>query len=182
MPTKERTRISDLCFQVLLRPNLPGRFGDFFPGPLACLKGWLEAQLLTQVCNCIQTKSWSRIPVNCGRAVPRPSLADSARESLSLAAEATVSPSLDSTGKECLATNLSFQGLSLAEPKWVSGKFKLMSGPVMSWQEQGARLDPRPTSNTSQQVLCNASVGFRGYIPCINHRYHHGMHAGSIVV
>ncbi len=57
---------------------------------------------------------------------PGRSLADSARESLSLAAEATVSPSLDSdsTGKECLATNLSFQCLSLAEPTWASGKFK----------------------------------------------------------
>jgi hypothetical protein len=60
-------------------------------------------------------------------ALPLPSLADSALESLSLAAEVTVSPSLDSTGnsgKERLATNLSFQGLSLAEPTWASGKFK----------------------------------------------------------
>ncbi len=36
--------------QVLLRPN----FGVFFPGPLACLPFWLEAQLLSQVCNCSQ--------------------------------------------------------------------------------------------------------------------------------
>ncbi len=28
--------------QVLLRPNLPGRFGVFFPGPLACLPCWLR--------------------------------------------------------------------------------------------------------------------------------------------
>ncbi len=35
---------------------------------------------------------------------------------------------------------------------WASGKFKLMSGPVMSWQEPGARLDPRRTSDTSQKV------------------------------
>ena len=38
--------------QVLLRPNLPGRFGVFFPGPLACLPCWLKAQRLSQVCNC----------------------------------------------------------------------------------------------------------------------------------
>ncbi len=46
------------------------------------------------------------------------------------AAGATVSPSLDSTSQECFATKLSFLGLSLSEPKWVSEKFKLMSGPV----------------------------------------------------
>jgi hypothetical protein len=68
------------------------------------------------------------------------------------------------------------------QPKWASGKFKSMSGPVTSWQEPGARLDPRPTSDASQQVPCDASVGFRAYIPCINHIYHHGMHAGSVVV
>ncbi len=34
------------------------------------------------------------------------------------AAGATVSPSLDSTSKECFTTKLSFRGLSLAEPKW----------------------------------------------------------------
>ncbi len=27
-----------------------------------------------------------------------------------------------------------------------------------------------------------ANVGFRGFIPCIYPWYHHGMHAGSIVV
>jgi hypothetical protein len=40
------------------------------------------------------------------------------------AAGETVSPSLDSTGKESFTTNLSFQGPSLAEPTWASGKFK----------------------------------------------------------
>ncbi len=85
------------------------------------------------------------------------------------AAGATVSPSLDSTGKECFATNLSFQGPSLAEPTWASGKFKsIMSGPVTSWPEPGARRDPRRTSNISQKVLCHASVDFTEYVPCIN--------------
>ncbi len=40
--------------QVLLQPNLPWRFGVSFPGPLACLQYWLEAQLLIQVSNCSQ--------------------------------------------------------------------------------------------------------------------------------
>jgi hypothetical protein len=40
--------------QALLLPNLPRRFGVFFPGPLACLQCWREPQLLTQVCNCSQ--------------------------------------------------------------------------------------------------------------------------------
>ncbi len=74
------------------------------------------------------------------------------------AAGATVSSSLDSTGKECFTTNLSFQGLSLAEPIWASGKFKSKTGPVTSWLEPGALLDPRRMSYTSQKVLCNASV------------------------
>jgi hypothetical protein len=72
-------------------------------------------------------KSWSRIPVKCGRAAPQPSLANS--ESLRAAQQ-----QLGRQGKERLATNLSFQGQSLAKPTWASGKFKLiMSGPVMSW-------------------------------------------------
>ena len=29
---------------------------------------------------------------------------------------------------------------------------------------------------------CDARVGFSGYIPCINHGKHRGMHAGSVVV
>ncbi len=62
LSTKEHTSIklgnipgcvSNLA-QVLLRPNLPGRFRVFFPGPLACLPCWLEAQLLTQGRNCSQ--------------------------------------------------------------------------------------------------------------------------------
>ncbi len=69
-----------------------------------------------------------------------------------------------------------------AQPTWVSGKFKSMSGPVTSWPEPGARLDPRRTSDTSQKVPCDASVGFSVYIPCNNHRYHHGIYAGSVVV
>ncbi len=81
------------------------------------------------------------------------------------AAGATVSPSLDSTGKECFTTNLSFQGLSLAEPTWASGKFKSKSEPVTSWPEQGAQRDPRRTSETSQKVLCYASVDLIVYIP-----------------
>jgi hypothetical protein len=40
--------------QVLLRPNLPGHLGVFFPGPLACLPCWLEAKLLTHILNCSQ--------------------------------------------------------------------------------------------------------------------------------
>ncbi len=51
-----------------------------------------------------------------------------------------------------------------------------------SWPEPGALLDPRPVSDTSQQVPCDASVGFKGYIACIDHRHYHGMHVGSVVV
>ncbi len=82
------------------------------------------------------------------------------------------------------ATNVRFQGLSLAEPTWASGKFKSMSRPVTSWpaREPGAQLDPHRTFDTSQQVPCDARVGFSGYIPCINLDNHHGMHAGSVVV
>ncbi len=62
LPTKEHTSLNlgefQTCAsslaQVLLLPNLPRRFGVFFPDPLACLPCWLEAQLLTQVCNCSQ--------------------------------------------------------------------------------------------------------------------------------
>jgi hypothetical protein len=46
----------------------------------------------------------------------------------------------------------------------------------------GGAAGPAPTSDTSQKVLCNASVGFSSYVACVNHRYHHGMHAGSVVV
>ncbi len=61
---------------------------------------------------------------------------------------ATVSPSLDSTTKECFSTNLSFQDPSLAEPTWVSGKFKstqTMSGPACDVMAGagGAALDVR---------------------------------------
>ena len=54
------------------------------------------------------------------------------------------------------------------QPKWVSGIFKSMSGPVTSWLEPGALRDPHRTSDTSQKVPCNASVDLSGYIPCIN--------------
>ena len=59
LPTKEHTsRVTSLnlrkfqtCVsssaQVLLLPNLPGRFWVFFPGPLAYLPCWREAQLLS---------------------------------------------------------------------------------------------------------------------------------------
>ena len=169
----------------MLRPNLPGRFGVFFPGRLGVTEGSAAA------------------------------------------AGATVSPSLDSAGRECFATNLSlsFQGPSIAEqewasgkfklmpgagcaaglapdvrdpgrlrlaasvnrspaphPEWVSGKFKSMSGPVTSWPGPEARRDPRRTSDTSQKVPSDVSGLFSGYIPCINTRYHHGMHAGSVMV
>ena len=129
-------------------------------------------------------KSWSRIPVNRGR---DPSLADS--ESLRAVQQRLGQQSVLAAGLHWqglfhikFTTNLRFQGLSLAEPTWASGKFKSMSGPVTSWQEPGAQLDPRRTSNTSQQVPCDARVGFSGYIPCINQDNHHGMHAGSVAV
>ncbi len=35
---------------------------------------------------------------------------------------------------------------------------------VMAGREPGERLDPRLTSDTSQKVPCDASVGFSGYI------------------
>ena len=44
------------------------------------------------------------------------------------------------------------------QPNWASGKFKLMSGPVTSWPEQGAARDPRPTSDISQKVPCVGNV------------------------
>ena len=67
----------------------------------------------------------------------------------------------------------------LFQPKWVSGIFKSMSGPVTSWLEPGALLDPRRTSDTSQKVPCNESSG---YIPCINYVGYQGMYAGSVGV
>ncbi len=57
------------------------------------------------------------------------------------------------------------QSQPCSQPKWVSGKFKSKSGPVTLWPEQGARRDPRRTSDTSQKVLCDASVDFTDYIP-----------------
>ncbi len=67
------------------------------------------------------------MPVNRCRAAPRPSLAysESLSQGSTAAAGATVSPSLDSTGKVCFITNLSFQGPSLAEPTWASGKIQV---------------------------------------------------------
>ncbi len=103
-------------------------------------------------------KSWSRIPVNCCLAAPQPSLLGVTQGSTA-AAGATVSPSLDPTGKKHLATNLSFQGPSqaLAEPTWASGIFKLiMSWPVMvtSWGSSGIR-SGRPTpASWEGTVLC----------------------------
>jgi hypothetical protein len=82
-------------------------------------------------------KSWSRIPVNCHRAGQRHSLAWLTRS----CSGQRVLP-VDFTGKEYLATNLSFQAQSLAEPTWASGKFKsesIMSGPVTLWARGGPR-------------------------------------------
>ncbi len=127
-------KISRLCFKLgpsLLRPNLPRSFGVFFPGPRACLPCWLEAQLLTQVRNCSQINhgpgyQWTAAGQHHSLALPT--------WSHSAAAGVTVSPSLDTTGKVSLATNLSFQCPSLAGPTRASGKFKsIMSGPVTSW-------------------------------------------------
>jgi hypothetical protein len=125
----EPKRFSKLCFgPSFASAQLARALRGFLSRPTCLPPGLAGGPTANSSLQLHPNKSWSRIPVNCGRAraVPRPSLADSARESLSLAAEATVSPSLDSdsTGKECLATNLSFQGLSLAEPTWASGKFK----------------------------------------------------------
>ena len=112
----EPWRISDLCFGSSIASAQLARALQGFHSRPTCLPPGLAGGSTANSSSQLQpNKSWSRIPVNCGRAVPRPSLADSARESLSLAAEATVSPSLDSTGKECLATNLSFQGLLLSQ-------------------------------------------------------------------
>ncbi len=119
-------------------------------------------------------KSWSRIPVNRGRASPRPSLADSEshRAAQQLLGRQSV-PAWTPLAGSVLQPTCAF---TLAEPTWVSGKFKSKS------REPGALLDPLRTSDTSQKVQCDASVGFSDYIPCINHTYHHEMHAGSVVV
>ncbi len=85
-----------------------------------------------------------------------------------------------SVGRRSIATSLQRRG-PVPLPKWVSGKFKSMSGPVTSWPEPGARLDPRRSSDTSQKVPCDASVELSVYILCNNHRYHHGIYAGSVV-
>ena len=87
-----------------------------------------------------------------------------------------------SVGRRSIATSQLRGPVPL--PKWVSGKFKSMSGPATSWPgpEPGARLDPRRSSDTSQKVPCDASVELSVYVPCNIHRYHHGIHAGSVVV
>ncbi len=187
-PTSSRASTLEK-FQVVFLPKFcfspTGSLGVFFPGPLACLPCWLEAQLLTQVHNCSQINHgpgfrWTAAGLHhCLAWLPTQS--HSGQRSSSWVDSQSQAPSLDSTGKEYFTTNLSFQGPSesLAEPIWVSWKFKLMScprpvtsrGPGRGW-----------TSDTSQQVQCHASVDFRGYIPCIHHWYHHGMQAGSVVV
>ncbi len=63
---------------------------------------------------------------------------------------------------------------SASQPTWASGKSKLMSGPVTSWQERGAALDPRWTSlsDTSQKVLHVANIFPSAYIHRTIHSYH----------
>ncbi len=83
--------------------------------------------------------------MNRGRAAPLPSLADS--ESLwaaqQLLSGSTVSPSLDSTGKECFTTNLSFRGQSLAEQQWA---FNVLTSDVrvMAGAGPGSAAGPAP--------------------------------------
>ncbi len=143
--------------QVLLTHNLPRHFWAFFPCPLA----WLEAQRLSQVRNC-QCSQINHGPgylwIAAGSSTALPGRLGVTKGSAA-AAGATVSPSLDSTGRECFATNLSFWGPSIAEPKWASWKFKLMSGPVMSWQEPWALRDPRRTSDTTWRY-CAQQVSY----------------------
>ncbi len=157
----EPWKISNLYFK--------GHFRDFFPDPLACFPCWCKAQLLTQVCNCSQRNHGSGYRWTA--AWPRHCLAWQTRSHSGQCSsgwgDSQFRPSLDDNGRECFATNLRFQDPSLAEPTWASGKYKSMSWPVTSWAELGALLDPRRTSDTSQKVPCDASVGFSGYIPCI---------------
>jgi hypothetical protein len=68
------------------------------------------------------------------------------------------------------------------QPNWASGKFKLMSGPVTSWPEQGAARDPRPTSDISQKEPCVGNVFLSVYIPCFIIIYHRRVHAGGLMV
>jgi hypothetical protein len=100
------------------------------------------------------------MPVNRCRAAPRLSLPVADSESLSqssaAAAGVIVSPSLDSTCKECFAANELSRSISL--------------------------LVLRRTSDTSQKVPCYTSVDFTVYIPCINQKYYHEMNARSAVV
>ncbi len=126
-------------------------------------------------------KSWFRISVNCGRAAPRPSLADLGvtprlgRQSV---------PAWTPLARSVLQPSWAFKVcLLLSQHEKASGKLKLiMSKPVTSWPEPGERRVTRRTSNTSQKVPCNASVDFTVYIPCINERYYHEMNTHSIVV
>ena len=177
----EPWKFSNLCFKFgpsFASAQLARALRGFLSRP-TCLPPVLAGG--STVKSSSPNKSWSRIPVNSGRATPQPSPADS--ESLSSRGWGD-SQSQPEPSRECFPTNVRFQGLSLAEPTWASGKFKLMSGPVTSWPgpEPRARLDPRRTSDTSQKVPCDVRVGFSDYIPCINHGKHRVMHAGSVVV
>ena len=126
-------------------------------------------------------KSWSRIPVNCGRArAAWRTRIHSGPQCSRGWGDSQSQPGLHWQGVFSDQFELS---RSLAEPTWASGKFKsIMSRPVTSWPEPGARRDQRRTSDTSQKVLCHASVDFTEYEPCISPRYHHGMNACSVVV
>ena len=163
----EPWKISKLCFKFgpsFASAQLARALRGFLSRP-TCLPPVLAGG--STVKSSSPNKSWSRTPVNRGR---HPSLADS--ESLRAVQQRLGQQSVLAAGLHWqgvfhikFATNLRFQGLSLAEPTWASGKFKLKSGPVTSWPEQGARRDPRRTSETSQKVLCYASVDLIVYIP-----------------
>ena len=68
------------------------------------------------------------------------------------------------------------------QPNWASGKSKLMSGPVTSWPERGAALDPRPTSDVSQKAPCVANVMPSVCRPCFIHIFHPRVHADGVMV
>ncbi len=149
LPTKERTRTWTLknfklvfwpkfCFS----PSCPGASG-FLSRP-TCLPPVLAGgSIINSSLQLQRNKLWPGYQWTVtapGLAVPRLSLAD--LESLRAASPSDPSLPVDSTGKECLATNLSFQAPSLAEPTWASGKFKsesIMSRPVTLWGCSGIR-------------------------------------------
>ena len=148
----EPWRISDLCFGSSIASAQLARALRGFHSRPTCLPPGLAGGSTANSSSQLQpNKSWSRIPVNSGRATPQPSPADS--ESLSSRGwgDSQSQPGLHWQGVFSDQFELS---RSLAEPTWASGKFKLMSGPVTSWPgpEPRARLDPRRTSDTSRAM------------------------------